>query len=301
MSEQASQIREFYRANVKPHMQGELNVEERRVRQNAMLSSQTPAPADVQIESIHPGDISTERLSTPTALPNAAILYFHGGGYSVGTAQSVRPMAWRLAKLTDVPVYVINYRLAPEHPYPAGLDDCEQAYDALLEQGIPASSIVVAGDSSGGTFTFALVHRLKAANKPQPAALVGLSSITDLTCSGTSFNANVDADVLITPKFMRWVVSMYIAQSKDLTNPFLSPLYGDVAGFPPTYLLASADEILLDDSTRMAEKMQKAGVAVTLDVWPELWHDWPVNADMVPEGVQALEKIAVFIVNHIQK
>lgn len=244
--------------------------------------------------------IPTERLSTPASLPHAAILYLHGAGWNSGTAAIFRPITWRLAKQSGITVYALNYRLAPEHPYPAGLDDCVQAYTALVEQGIPASSLSVAGDSAGGALTFALALRLKAANRPQPAALVGLSASTDLTYSGASFNTNRDSEVMLTQEFLRAIVEMYAPQA-DLTNPFLSPLYDDVAGLPPTYLLVSGAEMLLDDSTRMAEKMKAAGVAVTLDIWPELWHDWTVMADQVPEGEQALEKIAAFLVNYLQK
>jgi epsilon-lactone hydrolase len=300
MSEQASQLSEYLRTHVKSHMSGPFNVESLRMQEEAMLSSQASASADVQIESIQLGGIPTEHLSTSTSLPNTAILYLHGGGWCTGSPQGVRSVTWRLTTLTNVSVYVPQYRLAPEHPYPAGLDDCVQTYMALLEQGIPASSIVVAGDSAGGDLTFALALRLKAAHTPQPAALVGISPNTDLTYSGDSFNANADSDVLLTQNFLHWIVKTYTAQS-DLTNPFISPLYGDVASLPPTYLLVSATEMLLDDSTRLAEKMQKAGVEVVLDIWPELWHDWVMMADQIPEGELALEKIAAFIKTCMQK
>jgi epsilon-lactone hydrolase len=300
MSIQASQMSQYIRSNIQPHMNQDINIEALHAQGEAMVSTQTPAPKDVQFESIHLSGIPTERVSTPVSLPHAAILYLHGGGFHAGSASLVRPITWRLAKQTRITVYAIDYRLAPEHPYPAGLDDCIQAYNALLEQGISASSIIVAGDSAGGDLTLALGLRLKAENKPQPAALVGLSANTDLTYSGASFNTNLDSDVMLTPKFLKSIAEIYAPQA-DLTNPSISPLYGNVAGLPPTYLLVSAAELLLDDSTRMAEKMKTAGVAATLDIWPELWHDWTAMSDQVPEGEQALEKIATFMSNHIKK
>jgi monoterpene epsilon-lactone hydrolase len=300
MSAQASQISEYLRLTFKPFMDEALDIESTRARGEALTSSQMPAPKDVQISEINLGGIATERLFPQAAPPNVAMLYLHGGGWNSGSAHVVRPITWRLAKQTGITIYAINYRLAPEHPYPGGLDDCMQAYLALLEQGIPATSIVVAGDSAGGDLTLALALRLKSENQPLPVALLCLSPNTDLTLSGDSIKTNIDSDVLITPKFLETIAATYSPQG-DLTNPFISPLYGDVSGLPPTYLLVSEAELLLDDSTRMAEKMKVAGVEVTLDIWPELWHDWLVFSDQVPEGEQAIEKIAAFISNHIKK
>jgi acetyl esterase/lipase len=298
ISAQAAQINAFLRANAKSYASGDVTVEGIRAQVGAMSSMQAPLPDDVQVEHITLDGIPAEQLSTPASRSHAAILYFHGGLWMAGAPQSVRPMTWRLAKSTGIPVYALDYRLAPEYPYPAGLDDCIQAYHALLARGIPASSIVVTGDSAGGNLLLALALHLKAVNKPLPAALVGISSMTDLAYSGASFNTNAESDVMFTQKVLKWVAEVYTSQT-ELTNPFLSPLYGDLAGLPPTYLLTSSSEMLRDDSTRIAEKMQKAGVAVTLDIWPELCHDWPQLADQMPEGEQALEKVAAFITNKV--
>jgi monoterpene epsilon-lactone hydrolase len=300
ISTEASQLSDYLRLTFKPHMTGELDIQATRLQGEAMTSSQMPASEDVQISEKSLGGISTEQLLPHAFLPDTAILYLHGGGWNAGSAHVVRPITWRLAKLTGIPVYAINYRLAPEYPYPAGLDDCVQAYDALLEQGLPASSIVVAGDSAGGNLALALALYLKSNNKPQPAALACLSPYTDLTCSGNSIRTNVDSDVFITSSHLEALARVYSPQD-DLTNPLLSPLYGDVAGFPPTYLLVSAAELLLDDSRRLAEKMKIAGVDVILDVWSELWHDWTVFSDQIPEGKQAIEAVAMFISNLINK
>lgn len=300
MSKQAAQLSEYLRQTFKPHMTGTLDISATRAQGEAIVSSQQPAPEDIQISDANLGGIPAEQLRPQSSHTNGAILYLHGGAWNAGSAQAVRAITWRLAKKVGITVYSLAYRLAPEHPYPAGLDDCVQAYDALLEQGLPASSIVVAGDSAGGNLTLALALRLKAEGKLQPAALVCLSPNTDLTCSGESITTNVDADVLITPAFLAAIARVYSPEG-NLTQPSLSPLYGDVAGLPPTYFLVSGAELLLDDSRRMAEKMKGAGVEVVLDIWSELWHDWPSFSDQVPEGEQALEKIAAFLSNVLGK
>ncbi len=227
--------------------------------------------------------VLTERLSAQTARTAAAILYIHGGAWSSGSPQSHRPITWRLAKQTGVAVYAIDYRLAPEHRYPAQLDDCTRAYDALLEKGVPAQSIVVAGDSAGGNLTLALALRLKSEGKPLPAALVCLSAITDLTSSGRSFKTNETAEAIFPPHVLGVFREIY-SPGADYSVPVLSPLFGDVTGLPPTLFQVAATELLLDDSVRMAEKA--AGVAATLDVWPGLR--------------QAIERMAAFIAAHVR-
>jgi acetyl esterase/lipase len=288
------------RAALKARMNENIDIATMRARTDASIQSQAPAPADVRIESIHLGGVPTEQLSTQNTLPRTAILYLHGGGWSSGSPRTHRPITWRLAKLTGATVYALDFRLAPEHPYPAALNDCMQAYRALLEQGLPASSLVVAGDSSGGNMALALALRLKAENQPQPAALVCLSPITDVTCSGASYKTNLDTDVLVSPNLVPTMARHSYCPGVDLTNPFISPLYGNVAGLPPTYFQVASDELLLDDSTRMAERMQTAGVTVVLDIWPDLWHEWPIFSDAIPEGEQALAKIATFIASSIK-
>jgi len=295
LSEQGSQLKEYLFTNVKPFMVANFGVQ--------LLRTEDPGravlPKDIQHETISLGGIETERLSMPASEPQRAILYFHGGAWSGGSPRSVRQITWRLAKLTGVPVYTPVFRLAPEHLYPAGLDDCVQAYKALLAQGISASSIVVAGDSTGGNMAFALVHRLRAANKPLPGGVVGISSVTDLTGASPSFKTNAELDVVFPPDLLEIIRDLY-APGADWTDPFLSPLYGDLTGFPPSFLQAGGDEMLADDSRRMAAKLQAAGVEVVLDVPPELWHVYVMSGDQLPEAQQSLEKIAAFITSHLE-
>lgn len=263
-----------------------------------MLRLQPPLPKDITVEDTMLGAVPAERLSAPGASTAAAFLYIHGGGWVAGSPRTHRPLTWRFAKKLGLPVYAIDYRLAPEHPYPAGLDDCVAAYRALLAMGIPASSIIVGGDSAGGNLTLALALRLKAEGLAQPCALVCLSAATDLASTGNSITANAGSDALFTPEMMATVEPRYFP-GQDPRNPFISPLYGDVAGLAPTLFQVGATEMLLDDSTRMAEKMQAAGVAATLDVWPKVWHVWQLNADRLPEGERAIDKIVAFVRNHL--
>lgn len=255
---------------------------------------------DVCPESISLGSAAIEFLSCGDSDVSRAILYIHGGAWITGSPQTHRSITRRLVRLTGMPVYAVDYRLAPEHPWPAALDDCMSAYDALLARGLMPQHIVVAGDSAGGNLTLALALRLKAEGKPMPAALVALSPATDLTGSGESYRTNARSDAVFTPDLMAKFAPLYIGDA-DVRNPFVSPLFGDPTGLPPTLFQVAATEILLDDSVRMAEKMKKAGVDVTLDIWPGLWHVWHMSASKLPEAVQALEKIAEFVKRHQAK
>lgn len=265
---------------------------------DGMVGMQPPLPTDITIEQTALGGVPTERLSAPDTKTGAAFLYIHGGGWVAGSPATHRPLIWRLTKQIGIPVYAIDYRLAPEHPYPAGLDDCVAAYRALLDQGIPTSAIIVGGDSAGGNLTLALALRLKAEGLALPAALVCLSPATDLTASGNSITANAKADAMFIPAMMETTGPRYFPGG-DASDPFISPLFGDVTGFPPTLFQVGATEMLLDDSTRMADKMKTAGVAATLDVWPKVWHVWQLTADRLPEGEQAIVKIAAFVKSHL--
>ncbi len=253
---------------------------------------------DVRLKSILLGNVSAELLTPTVENLIYAILFIHGGAWVTGSPQTHRALTRRLAHLTGIPIYAVDYRLAPEHPYPAALDDCINAYGALLARGFPPQNIVVAGDSAGGNLTLALALRLKAEGKKQPAALVVLSPVTDLTASGESYKTNAKSDVVFTPDLLGRFAPLYAADT-DLKKPFVSPLFGDVRGLPPTLFQVAGSELLLDDSVRMAKKMQNAGVDATLDIWPGLWHVWHLSDNALPEAVKATEKAAEFIKMHL--
>jgi len=225
-----------------------------------------------------------------------AILYFHGGGYVIGSAQGHTAITAKFVLASGVPALLFNYGLAPEHPYPAALEDALKAYRHLLAQGIPAARIVFMGDSAGGGLCLATLLAARDQGLPLPAGAVALSPWTDLKNTGASYETNAKVDSL-TWRESQVVFSKYYAGENDASQPYISPLYGDLRGLPPLLIYVGGDELLRDDSTRFAEKAEQAGVAVTLHVGPGLFHCYPACAPAFPEATQALGEIGEFIRN----
>lgn len=240
------------------------------------------------------GGITGEWVTPKGANPSAVLLYLHGGGWALGLDTVHRSMISHLARAAGLRTLSLDYRLAPEHPFPAALDDCLAAFAWLQTQGVPANRIVVAGDSAGANLALALVHARRQRGLPLPAAVASLSGAFDLTCSGDSFHAI--ADVQLSQGFVRAVVGHY-APGLDLRDPLLSPLWGDLEGFPPLLLQAGACELLLSDSTRLAERAEAAGVRATLSVYPHMWHAWQVWTPLLPEATTALREVGMFLKN----
>ena len=222
------------------------------------------------------------------------ILYLHGGGFVSGSPRTHRGIAGRIARGADARVAVIDYRLAPEHPFPAALEDAAAAYRALLEQGAPPSRLALVGDSAGGNLVFALLLKLKEEGAPMPAAAVAMSPFVDLTGGGESLRTNAALDPLLHVAGLPAVLDAYAPQ-RDLKNPLLSPLFGDLKGLPPCLIQCGSDEILCDDAVRMQRALQRAGVDAELEVWSEMPHVWQAFARLIPEGRTALERICRFL------
>lgn len=265
-----------------------------RVIMEEMAQQARPAPAPVEISSVDLGGVRAEKLAVPGADESRALLYIHGGGFVAGVPANHRPLTWRLAMQTKVPVYAVDYRLAPEHVFPAGLDDCVTAYRALLDKGIAPEHIAIGGDSAGGNLTLTTALKLKQDGVALPACLVCLSPVTDLAEPAPSHVANANADAMFDARTFETVIAAYCPNT-DPYDPLVSPLRGDAGGLPPTLFQCSRDEMLRDDSVRMAEKMKAAGVETELEVWPKVFHVWQVTADILPEGRKAIEKIAGFL------
>jgi len=255
-------------------------------------------PQDISVEYLNLGTVPAERLTAPGGRDDAAFLYIHGGGFVAGSPLTHRPLTWRLAKDIGLPVYAIDYRLAPEHCFPAGLDDCVTAYKALLDKGIAAKSILVGGDSAGGNLTLTLTLRLKAEGLPLPAALICLSPATDMTGGGESHRTNAESDAMFVPEMVGSLMPVY-CPGIDERDPFVSPLFGDVKDFPPTLFQAGEEEMLRDDSVRMAAALKAAGVETSIEIWPKVWHVWQLNADMLPEAREAITHIVRFAQQHV--
>jgi epsilon-lactone hydrolase len=253
-----------------------------------------PLPRRIRRDAVDLGGVSAERLATANTDASGAILYLHGGGMVAGSSSTPRALTWRLADRVGVPAYAVEYRLAPEHPFPAGLDDVVTAYRALLARGISGTRIVVGGDSAGGNLTLALALDLKRLGIPEPAGLVALSPATDLFESFESFVTNARADAVFDARTFLSVIAHY-CPGGDPADPRISPLRGDVAGLPPTLFQCSEDEMLLDATLRMAKKMKAAGVDVTLQTWPKVFHVWQLAADVLPEARRAIDDIVAFM------
>jgi acetyl esterase/lipase len=222
------------------------------------------------------------------------ILYFHGGAFISMSARTHRAITSRLAAGSEAALFALDYRLAPEHPFPAALDDALAAYRGLIASGRPACKIVVAGDSAGGGLALAVLIALRDAREALPAAAVLFSPCTDLAATGDSIVGNSDADALF---FGSWVAAVnrhYLAGAHP-ANPLASPVYGDMTGLPPLLIQVGDCEVLLDDSRRVHEKARCAGVDSRLDVWRGVPHGWQIFATILPEGAAALRDAGAFI------
>jgi acetyl esterase/lipase len=222
------------------------------------------------------------------------MMYFHGGGYSVGSYNSHRALIARLARATGYKVLAPNYRMAPDNPAPAAVEDALNIYIQAIQDGY--ENIFLMGDSAGGGLALALTLQLKKRKLPMPKGLVLLSPWSDLTLTGDSIKTKAGVDSLIDPNLLDVFAQKYIGKM-DPKDPMISPLFGDFKSFPPTLIHVGGAEVLLDDSTRLAQKMNKAGVTVELEVWDDMMHVWHFLGGIMPEANRAIEKIGTFVKN----
>ncbi len=235
-------------------------------------------------------------LSVPeNAKAEGAVLYLHGGGYTAGGLRYAEGFGSLLAEGTGLRTLCAAYRLAPENPYPAALEDACAAYRWLLDQGIPAGQIVLAGESAGGGLCFALCLYLRDNGIPLPGGVVAISPWVDLTLSGRSLTENTDGDPLLTLEQLRFFVDCY-ARGRDVTDPYISPAFGDLRGLPDAILFAGGDELLRSDAGLMYERLLAAGGKAEFYVAPEMWHAYILYG--VEEGREDAERIAAFIAGH---
>ena len=238
----------------------------------------------VPSEWVIPAGVGSERV----------ILYLHGGAYNAGSTRSHRALAANIAYAAHARALTIDYRLAPEHPYPAALVDAFSAYKWLLELGIRPEQIVVTGNSAGGGLTIALLVALRERRQPMPAAAVVLSPWTDLSASGKSWQENAKSDYLIHGSKLKEAARLYLKDTSPQT-PLASPVYANLHGLPPLFIQVGSEEVMLSDSQRLAEHARVSCVDVTLEVWEGMQHVWQFAASFVPEARQAIEKIGGFI------
>jgi acetyl esterase/lipase len=237
--------------------------------------------------------IQAVRIDVPQARRDRCVLFFHGGGYSYGNAPLYRDFMWRVGTAARASVLYFDYRLAPEHPFPAALDDAVRVARWVATQFDP-QRIAFVGDSAGGGLVLATMKKLRDQADTLPRAAVAISPWTDLALTGQSLRTNYKADPMMDAAQFPAIAKRYLGQA-DPRNPYVSPLYGDAAGLPPTLIHAGNDEVLLDDAVRMAEAMRAAGCEVELGVWPKMPHVWHLYARILPEGRQAIDRIGHFL------
>jgi epsilon-lactone hydrolase len=252
-------------------------------------------PADVICEKVSAGGVNAEWIAAPGAMTDRAILYLHGGGYVLGSINTHRAMISRIARASNARALAIDYRLAPEHLFPAAVEDATAAYKWLLAQGYKPGKIVISGDSAGGGLTLAALIAIRDAGLPMPAAAVPISPWTDLEGTGESVRTRAARDVMVTQDNLAHSAKQYYG-AHDPKDPLVSPVHANFRGLPPLLIHVGDAEILLDDATRVAARAKADGVKVELEVWDDMPHVWHVFAKILPEGQQAIDKIGKFVI-----
>ncbi|HZC71571.1 MAG TPA: alpha/beta hydrolase [Jatrophihabitans sp.] len=266
------------------------DVDEQRPLYADMINA-IPLPGDVRTERMTLGGVPAVTITVDGIEPDGTILYFHGGGYAIGSAELSVGLASELVRRSDTRAVSVDYPLAPEHPYPAALQDAVAAYRALLDDGIPAQEIILAGESSGGGLALATIL---ATDLPRPAAVYVASPWVDLTTTGASMTTKAAVDPSVTPAGLRRRAREY-ATGHDLADGLVSPVYADLTGLPPLLIQVGGNEVLLDDATRLAARAAADGVPVTLEVTPDVPHVFIGFAGMLDEADAALAKAGRFI------
>ena len=260
-------------------------------------AQQIRTPKGVDWEPANLDGIHGEWLSPPNAPTDAVILHIRGGGGVLGLSNQARWMTGYLSLACNFRTLLPDFRLAPEHPFPAGLNDCVATYRWLLSKGYAPQRIMIAGDSEGGHLMLSTLLMIRDAGQPFPFAAVGISPNTDPTCIGKSMRSNALQDALLSSTFARTMMRHYVG-GHPLNDPYLSPLIADLHNLPPMLIQVGADEVLLDDSRRLSDCAHAAGVDLTLEIWPNMWHVWHYWVPELPEANQAIEHIARFVHDH---
>ena len=230
------------------------------------FTGQFELPEDAVFEQVGAGGVSAEWISTPGVSEDRVVMYLHGGGYMIGSMRTHRSPLSYLSRVSDARVLGLNYRLAPEHPFPAAVEDSVAAYRWLLAEGISPNRIAIGGDSCGGGLTIATLVALKYFGDPLPAAGISHSGWTDLAHTGDTFLTKAEVDPLIDKEMLEGMAAAYLGD-RSRTTPLASPYYADLRGLPPLLVQVGTAEVLLDDSVRFADRAKEAGVDVTLEVW----------------------------------
>jgi acetyl esterase/lipase len=249
---------------------------------------------DAKCEKVDAGGVPGEWVLAPGCDAQRAVLYLHGGGYAIGSIDTHRRLAYDISAASGARVLVIDYRLAPEHPFPAAVEDATTAWRWLLQQGLAASRMAIAGDSAGGGLTLAALVNLRDQKLGLPACAVMISPWVDLEGIGNSITARAAQDPMVQKDGLLWMAGMYL-NGKGAKTPLAAPLHADLKGLPPILVQVGTAETLLDDATRIAEKLHAAGGDVRLAVWPNMLHVFPLFAPILSEGRDGCLEIGAFI------
>ncbi len=267
--------------------------DEDRISYENMLASM-PMADDIDTERVGAGGVPAEWLRAPGAQADRVMLYFHGGGYVVGSMRTHRTMLSHMSRASGFSVLGLDYRLAPENPFPAPVEDALAAYRWLLHRGIEPGNIVLGGDSAGGGLVVSALVAIRYAGEPMPAAGVCISPWVDMEATGESFTTNAHVDPSVSRERILNIAKVYLA-GKHPRAPLASPLYADLHELPPLLSMVGSIETLLDDARAITERAQAAGVEAVLEIWDDMPHVWTHFAPILPEGQQAVDRIGDFI------
>lgn len=261
-----------------------------------VMMTQIPLPDDVVLESETINSVEIDWIHPKQSRNDTVIIYLHGGGYAIGDSSCYQEVSSRLTQATGASVAIVNYRLAPENPFPAALDDSVAIFSGLLQRGLSPAHIAFVGDSAGGGLVLSTLMKLKQLDKPQPACAICFSPWTDLAQTGASNRDTEIHDPLVNTDVLAEMASMYAGS--NTTHPLASPLYGEYEGLPPLQIHVGTREILRDDARRFYHKAKAHGVNIELFEEPGLIHIWPVIAPQAPESITAMARCANFISQH---
>ena len=271
-----------------------LDVEAIRTAMRRMAKLVPRPPARSRTTEVEVGRLAFHQVSTEASRQDHNVLYLHGGAYVSGTPALYRHFSWRIADALEACVWMLEYRLAPEHPFPAALEDAAAAYQWLADRMPEPGRLFVMGDSAGGGLALGLLMKLRDDRSQLPAAAVALSPWTDLALTGPSLTSNAAADPMMNADDLPEFARLYLGGA-DPRTPYASPLYGDPDGLPPVLIQVGSDEILKDDAVRMAESLRKDNPLSKLEVWPRMPHGWQLFVPVLPEAHRAIAHVGEFI------
>jgi monoterpene epsilon-lactone hydrolase len=292
-SPQLQQVFEQYKAFAQVAGQAK-SPQELRAAFSAAFSA-FPSAGEVKCEPVSANGVKAEWITANNAAPDRVILYLHGGGYVMGSIDTHRELVARLSKAAQARGLALEYRLAPENPFPAAVDDAITAYRWLLAQGYKPGRIVIAGDSAGGGLTISTLLAVRDLGAPAPAAGVCISPWVDFEAEGASMTSRAAQDPLVSREMILKIARMYVGENGSLREPLAAPINAVLNDLPPLFIQVGDAETLLDDSTRLADRAEEAGVDVKLQIWEEMPHVWHLAAPILPEGQEAIDKIGEFV------